>query len=109
VFDRLPAGVPFLVRPVARAISSAVKSRLIAPQANDHVGLWESELSREGFFAGAEFSAADIMMSYPVEAGLHRLGHEGKREAIMAWLAAIRARPAYQRALERGGAYALAG
>lgn len=109
VFDRMPAGVPFLIRPVARVISSAAKSRLIAPQVNDHVGLWESELSRDGFFAGAEFSAADIMMSYPVEAGMRRLDYEGKREATTTWLAAIRARPAYQRALERGGAYALAG
>ena len=109
VFDRMPAGVPFLIRPVARAISSAAKSRLIAPQVNDHVSLWEKELGRDGFFAGPEFSAADIMMSYPVEAGMRRLGYEGKRDAIETWLAAIRARPAYQRALERGGAYGFAG
>lgn len=105
VFDQLPARSPLPIRPITRMISGAVTSKLVAPQVIDHVGFWESELGRDGFFAGAEFSAADIMMSFPIEAGMNRVDYRGKRDAIDAWLAAIRARSAYQRALEKGGAY----
>ena len=108
IFGQLPVRSPFIIRPFARAISSAVTARLIAPQIDDHLGFWEHELARDGFFAGPDFSAADIMMSFPVETGMGRVDYHGKREAIDAWLAAIRARPAYQKALERGGAYRFA-
>lgn len=109
VFDTIPRRMPFFLRPVARAISTGVNAKLIAPQVRDHVGFWESELARDGYFAGAAFSAADIMMSFPVEAGMGRLGYRGETRAISVWLATIRSRPAYRRALERGGAYAFAG
>ena len=68
---------------------------------------WEGELAASGWFSGPAFSAADVMMSFPAEAAASRAGVEG-RPRLQAFLQAIHARPAYQRALERGGPYAYA-
>ncbi|HEX9182784.1 MAG TPA: glutathione S-transferase C-terminal domain-containing protein, partial [Burkholderiales bacterium] len=67
----------------------------------------ESELAGREWFAGAGFSAADIQMSFPLEAARARGGLDERRPRLMQFLARIHARPAYQRAIERGGAYAL--
>ena len=55
------------------------------------------------WFAGPEFTAADVQMSYPLEAAVARAGLDGSRPRLSDFLACIRARPAYQRAIERGG------
>lgn len=105
IFAVIPYQVPFFIRPVARAISNGVSEQLLDPQINDHVALWEKELSRDGWFGGREFSAADILMSFPVEAGASRIDFKKDTPAIAAYLEAIRSRPAYQRALEQGNEY----
>ncbi|OXT00512.1 glutathione S-transferase [Notoacmeibacter marinus] len=105
IFSVLPERTPFLVKPVAKAICKGATDKLIDPQVKDHVAFWETELQRDGYFAGSAFSAADIMMSFPVEAGIDRIEYDGETGAISQWMEAIRSRPAYQRALERGGAY----
>jgi glutathione S-transferase len=68
----------------------------------------EAELGRSEWFAGNEFSAADIQMSFPLEASAQRAGLDHTRPRLMAYLKRIHARPAYQRALERGGTYSFA-
>ncbi len=103
IFSSLPSRMPFFLRPMARTISKAVSERLIDPQLADHVALWKAELARGGWFAGDAFSAADIIMSYPVEAGVTRIAHGQDIDVIRKWMDRIRARPAYQRAVERGG------
>ena len=65
----------------------------------------EDELGHNGWFAGPEFSAADIQMSFPLEAGAQRGGLDARYPRLTAFLARIHARPAYRRALERGGPY----
>ncbi|RZA30410.1 MAG: glutathione S-transferase, partial [Lysobacteraceae bacterium] len=60
------------------------------------------------WFAGSEFSAADIQMSFALEAAASRGGLGGQYPKLTAFLARIHARPAYARALERGGEYAYA-
>lgn len=106
IFTRLPAQMPFFLRGVAKMISKGVCGKLIDPQLSDHVALWEKELARDGFFAGSELTGADIAMSFPVEAGMTRVDGLPPVPAIRHWLEKIRTRPAYQRALQRGGAYA---
>jgi glutathione S-transferase len=71
------------------------------------MAFWESELSKSEWFAGDAFTAADIQMSFPLEAASARggLGHDHPK--AMAFLKRIHARPAYQRALEKGGPYAV--
>lgn len=102
LFRALPGRVPALLRPVARMISKGAQDGFVDPQLRDHVAFWEDELARDGFFAGPEFTAADIQMSFPVEAAVDRAMPDGPQPATQHWLEAIRARPAYKRALERG-------
>ncbi len=109
VFDRVEAGpMPFFAKPVARAISAKVKAAFIEPQLKTHLDYMESQLARSTWFAGDEFTAADIQMSFPLEAAAVRGGLDASRPRLMAYLERIHARPAYRRALERGGEYALA-
>lgn len=105
LFLRLPGQLPFFLRPVASMIANGVQGKLVDPQLADHLAFWNSELSRDGWFAGPAFSAADIAMSFPVEAGMTRMKEMGDVSAVRRYLDAIRARPAYQRALQKGGQY----
>ncbi len=102
LFTMLPKRAPALIRPVARKISDTALDKMVDPQLADHLAFWESELGRDGYFAGPDFSAADIMMSFPVEAAADRAMENGPGPATAAYLKAIRARPAYQKAVEKG-------
>ena len=73
-----------------------------------HLDWLESELAGRPWFAGDEFTAADIMMSFPLEAARHRAGLDDGRPNLVDWLERIHARPAYGAALKKGGAYAYA-
>jgi glutathione S-transferase len=107
VFDRIEkAPMPFFVRPVARMIAQGAKRSFIEPQIATHLDYLESEIGRSGWFAGDAFSAADIQMSFPLEAAAARGGlTAAARPQLAAFLARIHERPAYRRALERGGPY----
>ena len=74
----------------------------------EHLAWLERELGAREWFAGNAFSAADVMISFPLEAARSRAGLDERYPNILAWLARIHARPAYQRALEAGGPYAYA-
>lgn len=109
VFDRIPRGVPALIRPVARLISKGGLRSFVQPQIERHLDYLEAELATRPWFAGEEFTAADIQMSFPLEAAQTRGGLDASRPKLTAFLQNIQARPAYQRALERGGKYELLG
>ena len=109
VFDRIDAApLPFFAKPIVRMVTGRVKSTFIGPQLSQHLAFQEAELGRHEWFAGPQFSAADIQMSFPVEAAASRAGMLDTHPKLAAFLERIHARPAYQRALERGGPYALA-
>ena len=74
----------------------------------EHLAWLDSELAGRDWFAGNAFSAADVMMSFPLEAARKRAGLDERYPNVLAWLGRIHARPAYQRALEAGGPYAFA-
>jgi len=103
VFQRMPTRAPFLIRPIARAISRQAQTTFIDPQFERHISYWNAELSSRLWFAGEDFTAADIQMSYPVEGGVARFGIGKKYPAVRAFVDRIHARPAYRRAVERGG------
>ncbi len=86
---------------------SSVASQFVAPQIKLHFDYLESELSKNEWFVGEEFTAADIQMSFPVEAVEAQAGLDASRPKLKAFLERIHTRPAYQRALERGGKYEL--
>lgn len=109
VCDRIAkAPMPFIARPVARAISAKVLASFVTPNLERQLDFMEAELRERPWFAGAEFSAADIQMSFPVEAAAQRAGLDDARPRLMDWLARIHARPAFHRALQRGGPYSFA-
>ncbi len=108
LFDRLDKGpMPFFVRPVARAIAQRAKGSFVQPNIERNLDFMEGELAKSEWFAGSEFSAADVQMSFPLEAARVRGGLDEKRPRLMSFLERIHARPAYRRAIEKGGEYAL--
>ena len=110
IFRRMPkAPMPFFVRPIVRGIADRAKASYVDPQLKLHFDYMEGELAQVAWFAGDEFSAADIQMSFPVEAGQARGLVGSARPRLAAFLDRIHARPAYQRALEQGGAFAVLG
>jgi len=108
VFDRVEsAPMPFFVKPVAKGISAKVKSSFIEPQLKQHLDYLEGELGESDWFAGDAFSGADIQLSFVLEAAAARGGLDASRPRLMDFLQRIHARPAYRRALQRGGEYTL--
>lgn len=109
VFGRLPENAPALLRPLVRGVAKGAESGFIDPQLKTHFDFWEDCLTGQDWFAGPTFSAADIMMSFPLEAAADRAGLRLGRPRLAAFLKRIHQRPAYRLALERGGPYAYAG
>lgn len=110
VFDQIEkARMPWIARPIAKAISAKTKSAFILPSIRQHLDYMEAELAARDWFAGDEFSGADIQMSFPLEAAAARGGLNASRPRLMDFLERIHARPAYQRALEKGGPFTVAG
>jgi glutathione S-transferase len=99
--------MPFFARPIAKAIAEKVLSGFVMPNIARQLDFMESELSQRDWFAGRSFSAADVMMSFPLEAAAARGGLGGSHPKLAAFLERIHARPGYQRALERGGPFKL--
>jgi glutathione S-transferase len=108
MFDQIEkAKMPFFAKPIAKAIAGKAKAAFIMPNIKSHLDFMEGELGKSKWFAGNAFSGADIQMSFPVEAAVARGGLDASRPKLMAYLERIHARPAYMRALERGGPYGL--
>jgi glutathione S-transferase len=101
---------PLLVKLVLGRVPLLGKAaqRRIQPMIDVHLDYVEAELSRRDWFAGDQFTAADIMMSFPLEAARNRAGLDDSRPATIDWLERIHARPAYGAALAKGGPYAYA-
>lgn len=94
---------PFLVRPIARKIASTIDGTFVGPNLARHVAFIDGELASRPFFAGDELTIADIQMSFPMEAIAARMKDAPAR--IKDFVARIHDRPAFKRALERGGPY----
>jgi len=110
VFDKIENGpTPFFVRPFAKAIAKKVKAMMIEPRLKQHLDYLEGEIQKSTWFAGDEFSAADIQMSFPLQAAVARGGLGKQCPGLMGFLSRIELRPAYKRALERGGEFILIG
>lgn len=108
VFDKIrEAKVPFFVKPVVKGIANQVSRSFIDPNLTRLLAFMEGELAQGPWFAGAEFSAADVQMSYPIEAAAERAGLGAAHPRLLDWLQRIHARPAYQRALKSGGPYSV--
>ncbi len=109
VFERIKVSpMPFFAKPIARGIANRVLGLMVEPNLKRQLDYMEAELGKTEWFAGNEFSAADVQMSFPIEASAQRAGLDASRPKLMGYLRRIHARPAYKKALERGGPYSFA-
>ncbi|MEM9168106.1 MAG: glutathione S-transferase [Pseudomonadota bacterium] len=109
IFDKIKTTpMPFFAKPIAKTIADNVLSSFVEPNLKDQLAFIEAHLTKNEWFAGAVFSAADIMMSFPLEGAASRGVVNARHPKIKAFLDRIAARPAYAAALERGGPYQLA-
>jgi glutathione S-transferase len=108
IVDRIEsAKAPFFIRPISKAIAGRVRKGFLDRQIGSILEFIESELGKREWFAGNEFSAADIQMSFPCEVAAMRGGSGQARPKLAAFVERIHARPAYSRALDKGGPYEL--
>ena len=103
------APMPFFVRPVARGIAGKLKEGFVRPNIDRHLAFLEQALTESPWFTGAEMTAADVQMSFPLEAAAVRANLEDQFPKLNGFLERVHARPAYLRALEKGGAFQLPG
>lgn len=108
VFDTIKKSpMPFFVKPIAKAIAAKVETSFILPTVKSHFEFIESVLGKQKWFAGEQFTGADVQMSFPLEAASASMA--GEYPNIDAWLERIHARSAWQAALKKGGPYQYAG
>jgi len=103
MWNRLTTRTPFFIRPGARLLAGKVQELYLTGATENFFDLMEGSLGRTAWFAGDRFSAADIQMGYPVEAAAVRAGLDDRYPRLQSFIREIRARPAYQRALDKGG------
>ncbi|NKI36601.1 glutathione S-transferase [Wenzhouxiangella sp. XN79A] len=107
VFSKLrQPPVPLLIRPISSKIADQVDRAFTDPQIATHFEYVDGFLTDHEWFGGSSISAADVQMSFPLEAARMRAVKAGQYPQIDAWLKRVHARPAYLRALEAGGEYA---
>ena len=104
VFNRVKTDAPLLIRPIARTIADMVGQRYLDPNLGTHLGFLGGHLAKHTWFTGDSFTAADIQMSYPVESAVARSADRIPPQ-LTEWLGRVQARPAYRRAIERGGEF----
>ena len=108
VFSKIASTpMPFFVKPIVQQVVKKTNQQFISPQLKLHLDFLENELSKRAWFVGDQISAADIQMSFPLEAAAARGGLDQRYPKLAAYLSKIRARPAYQRAIDKGGAFEL--
>jgi glutathione S-transferase len=104
VFTTIPTQpMPFFVRPIARALCGKVQAALIDPNLSTALDFMEQHLAHHAWFAGDQLTLADFQMSFAVEAALSRASGKGTHPHLQAWRDKVAARPAWQRALDKGG------
>lgn len=104
VFMTIPTQpMPFFVRPIARALCTGVQAKLIDPNLKTALDFIEDHLNKHTWFAGEHLTMADFQMSFAVEAALSRSKDVATYPKLQAYAKRLRARPAYQRAVQKGG------
>jgi glutathione S-transferase len=101
------APMPFFIRPVAKGIVGKVRAGYVDPNVKRNLAFMESSLAKTDWFCGDRMTAADIQMSFAVEAAAVRTSLTGECPRLANFLERIHARPAYRAALEKGGPYQL--
>jgi len=101
------APLPFFLKPVAKGIAGKVRDGYLDPNVKRNLDFMEMTLSESKWFCGDRFTAADVQMSFPLEAAEVRTDLSIDYPQLAGFLVAIRERPAYKAALDKGGHYEL--
>ncbi|MDX1516411.1 MAG: glutathione S-transferase [Woeseiaceae bacterium] len=101
------APLPFFIRPVAKGIAAKVRDSYLDRNVERHLGFLDASLEGRDWFCGDALTAADIQMSFPLEAAEQRTDLRNRCPNLAGFLERSRARPAYRRALEKGGPFDL--
>ena len=101
------APMPFFVKPIAKGLAGKVRENYLDQNVKRNLDFMESTLAASSWFAGDAFSAADIQMSFAVDAAEVRTNLRRDYPSLAGYLDRVRIRPAYQAALEKGGPYGL--
>ena len=98
--------VPVMLKIYAGRLGDAAAPLMprVEEQLEAHILYAEQNISDDLHFVGSDWSAADVMMSFPAEIALMQ-GFGSKAPKLAKFVEAIHGRPAWQRARERGGAY----
>ena len=98
--------VPVMLKIYADRLGKSAAPLLprINEQLEKHISFAERGISDELHFVGFHWSAADVMMSFPAEIAIMQ-GYGKKAPKLDHFVKEIHARPAWQRARERGGPY----
>ena len=97
------APLPFFIKPIAKAIANKIDQNFTDGELTTHFRWIETALEGKPYFAGDAFSAADIQMSYPIQASFARAEMLPDRPNTRAWLERVESRPAFKRAVDKGG------
>ena len=103
------APMPFFIKPIARGIADKVKSGYLGINVKRNLEYMNNTLSESTWFCGDDLTAADIQMSFALEAAEIRTNLSSEYPHLAAFLERARGRPAYKAALDKGGHYELMG
>lgn len=106
----IPLVAKLMILPVVKGIAAQMHKLVIDPGLLTQQKYMEDELKRSEWFAGSEFTAADVIMSFVVEASAAGGGLPiSKYPKLNNFLERIHSRPAYKKALEIGGPFKMPG
>jgi glutathione S-transferase len=105
IFKRMISKSPIFIRPIIRIVVSKVQESYLNPRLNKLIAHIEDTLKRTRWFAGETFTAADIVMGYCVEVAIARANLGDNYPNIHRYMAEIKRRPAYQKALKKNGPF----
>ena len=104
VFSKVVDQSPMLIKPVSKKIQSQVEKNMISRSLDSMLGMMEQHLQDNHWFAGSEFSAADIQMYLAVVGANAGSGLDSSKYTnILNWLKRCEEREAFKRAEEKGG------
>lgn len=105
-FAESSAMVPVMLKLVAGRLGEAAAPVMprIDEQLAAHFAFMDAALADTLNFVGEDWTAADVMMSFPAEIAVMQ-GFGERCPNLARFVAAVHERPAWQRARERGGAY----
>ena len=95
--------IPFFLKPISRQIAKTIDAEYTDAELDLHRDFLEGELAERAFVAGNDFTAADIMISYPLDAMMTQWPPDKSYPNLTAYLSGLKARDAYRKAVEVGG------